>query len=84
LSGIIANNRPGIFEDVLHLLKTIRYHYVTPLHHFPLPFAITAMITRESWRLLGMSDNLLNDSQAHKKEDELAMKFLRKISNSSD
>jgi hypothetical protein len=23
LSGIIANNGPGIFEDVLHLLKTI-------------------------------------------------------------
>jgi hypothetical protein len=56
LSGIIANNGPGIFEDVLHLLKTIRYRYVTPVHHFPLPFAITATITWESWRLLGMSD----------------------------
>jgi hypothetical protein len=50
--------------------------YVTPVHHFPLPFAITATITRESWRLLGMSDDLLNDSQAHKQEDELVMKFL--------
>jgi hypothetical protein len=25
-----------------------------------------------------MSDNLLNDSQAHKQENELAMNFLRK------
>jgi hypothetical protein len=85
LSGIIANNGLGIFEDVLHLLKTIRYRYVTPVHHFPLPFAIMATITRESWRLLGMSDNLLNDSQAHKQEDELSMKFFANInSNSSD
>jgi hypothetical protein len=76
LSGIIINNGPGIFEDVLHLLKAIRYRYVTPVHHFPLPFAITATITRESWRFLGISDNLLNDNQAHKQEDELAMKFL--------
>jgi hypothetical protein len=45
------------------------------MHCFPLPFAITAMIAWESWRLLGMSDNLLNDSQEHKQEDELAMKF---------
>jgi hypothetical protein len=51
---------------------------VTPVHHFPLPFAITDTITRESWRLLGMSDNLLNDSQAHNQEDELAMKFFAK------
>jgi hypothetical protein len=34
LSGIIANNGPGIFENVLHLLKTIRYRYVTSVHHF--------------------------------------------------
>jgi hypothetical protein len=54
LSGIIANNGPSIFEDVLHLLKTVRYCYVTPVHYFPLPFAITATITRKSWRLLGM------------------------------
>jgi hypothetical protein len=40
LSGIVANNGPGIFGDVLHLLKTIRYRYVTPVHHFPLPFTI--------------------------------------------
>jgi hypothetical protein len=78
LSGIIANNGPGIFEDVLHLLKTIRYRYVTPMHHFPLPFAIMATIPREPWRLFGMSDNLLNDSQANRQEDELAMKFFRK------
>jgi hypothetical protein len=78
LSGIIANNGPGIFEYVLHLLKTIRYRDITPVHHFPLPFAITATITRESWRLLGMSDNLLNDSQAHRQEDELIMKLFAK------
>jgi hypothetical protein len=48
------------------------------VHHFPFPFAITATITRESWRLLGMSDNLLNDSQTHNQEDELAMKFFAK------
>jgi hypothetical protein len=84
LSGIIANDGPGIFEDVLHLLKTIRYRYVTPVHHFPLPFTIMITITRESWRLLGMSYNFLNDSQAHKQENELAMKFLRKNSDSSD
>jgi hypothetical protein len=84
LSGIIANNGPGIFEDVLHLLKTIQYHYVTHGQYFPLPSAITATITWESWRLFGMSDNHLNDSQAHKQEDELAMKFLRKNSNSND
>jgi hypothetical protein len=84
LIGIIANNGPGIFEYVLHLLKTIRYRYVTPLHHFPLPFAITATVTRESWRLLGMSGNLLNDNQAQKQENELAMNFFAKNSNSSD
>jgi hypothetical protein len=78
LSGIIANNGPGIFEDVLHLLKTVRYCYVTPVHYFPLPFAITATITRESWRFLGMLDNLLNDNQAHQQEDELVMKFFAK------
>jgi hypothetical protein len=78
LSVIIANNGPGIFEDVLHLLKTIRYRYVTPVHHFPLPFTIMATISRVSWRLLGMSDNRLNDSQAHKQEDELPMKVFAK------
>jgi hypothetical protein len=84
LSGIITNNGPGIFEDVLHLLKTIRYRYIIPVHHFPLPFAIMTTITRESWRLLGISDNLSNDGQTHKQEDELAMKLFAKNSNSSD
>jgi hypothetical protein len=37
-----------------------------------------ATITRESRRLLGMSGNLLNESQTHKQEDELAMKFFTK------
>jgi hypothetical protein len=54
------------------------------VHYFPLPFAITATITRKSWRLLGMWDHFSNDSQAHKQEDELVMKFLRKISNLND
>jgi hypothetical protein len=59
-------------------VQTIRYRDVTHVHHFQLPFAFEATITRESWRLLSMSDNILNDSQWHRQEDELAMKFFAK------
>jgi hypothetical protein len=39
LSGIVANNGPGIFEDVLHLLKTIRYllSHLWIIFHCPSP-----------------------------------------------
>jgi hypothetical protein len=65
----------GIVEDVLYLFKT-RYRFAKTVNNFILPFAAKPMINLESWRSLVMSDNLFNDSQAHKHEDQLAMKFL--------
>jgi hypothetical protein len=76
LKGIVADKGLGIFEDVLHLLKTIRCRFVKTVNYFILPFAAKPTINRKPWRSLGMSDNLLSDLKAHKVEDELRMKFV--------
>jgi hypothetical protein len=78
LKRIAADKRLGIFEDVPHLLKTIRYRFVKTANYCILPFAAKPTINRESWRSLGMSNNLLSDSQAHKQKDELVMIFVRR------
>jgi hypothetical protein len=80
LKGIVADQGLGIVEDGLHLLKTIRYRFVKAVNYFILPFEAKSTINRESWRSLGISDKLLSDSQAHKQEDELAMKLLEENS----
>jgi hypothetical protein len=75
LKGVVADKELGIFEHVLHLLKTIRYRFVKTVNCSILSFAAKTTINWERWRFLDMSDNLLSDSQAHKQEDELAMQF---------
>jgi hypothetical protein len=73
LNGIVADRGLGIFEDVLHLLKMIRYRHVKAVIYFIPPFAAKPTIKRVSWLSLVMLDNLSDDSQAHEQEDELAM-----------
>jgi hypothetical protein len=80
LTGIVADRGLGIFEDVLHLLKTIRYWHVKAVIYFIPPFAANPTIKRVSWLSLVMLDNLSDDSQAHEQEDELAMELMEEKS----
>jgi hypothetical protein len=48
LSRIVPHEGPGIFKNILHLLKTIGYCFVKEARYFPLPFVAKPTINRDA------------------------------------